>query len=906
MQITLPINQQTQPCEASAIQPSEKIDKSPASSFWVQIDQILNANDGSDLNPAGEKPAENLTASTLSNPLNLRLHVSTHSAGSIKTRTAPASNTPDSTSPEIQNDHDADAQTVALNGAVNPISEGQLSVVAMSEATSKSASVSGEKFVESLPNVAEPSVDSASDAPDSSADGQCSPQYFAAAGQPAVMVSASRWETPARSKSKVEDKGFALKDPQSKLNETQLNTISQSMLPELFNESVLTSGSKAAPGNASLFGTPVPIEKSSTDGPFHKTQSNVYAPFEENYLQSKPVGAPLDAFGFQTELPGSSKQPDLQSGSGSVHPTTDLTSKPGISQDVTPQIEGSSPAIPFLKTQDTSYAPFEEKNSQNRPVGAPLDAFGFQAEFPGSSKQSDLQSGSGSVIPTPELTSKPGMLRGVTPQIENSSPAIPFLKTQEAFYSPFEENYLQNRPVGAPLDAVGFQAEFPGSSKQSDLQSGSGSVLPTLELTSKPGMSWEVTPQIENSSPAIAFLKIPDISYAPFEETNPLSRQRNIPLDAINSKTAPLEFPSPSVLQSGLNITPQQAVPSAKSGISPDANPQIEKSLAADPLPKAQHIAYSPYERKNPQSSPAGIPFDALISQTKFSEPSAGTTPQLKLNATVEKIGMAGNPGIPQDVNTNIENSPAAGSIHKAQDTVVAALENMSFGESRTDQDAPHNAPSPAMVVQGKPENAQQNSGKTSAMAPENAQAFFSVSQHPNTFRGEGSNNIIGSGSAPVTTAQPQEFVLQVAQRIQFQIRDGKETVRIQLKPDSLGRIEIRAETMGNGVIARIATESNSVKNYLENNMSILQQTLQDQGLKVDRIHIVVQDGLGFSSFSGYGAQFGHAGSGNTSDESQGSAELSGSMMADPLEEISLDPMTWDSLNPNIHFHTVA
>jgi flagellar hook-length control protein FliK len=184
----------------------------------------------------------------------------------------------------------------------------------------------------------------------------------------------------------------------------------------------------------------------------------------------------------------------------------------------------------------------------------------------------------------------------------------------------------------------------------------------------------------------------------------------------------------------------------------------------------------------------------------------------------------------------------------------------------------------------------------------QDVQSAFSL----NSVRTSQAGNLTSESAAPASTSQPREFIAQLADQICVQVRDGKEEIRIQLKPDSLGHIEIKAETTSNGVTARITTESSNVKSYLENNLQFLQQTLQDQGLKVDRIHIVVQDVFDSQSQSGYTPQFGHAGSGQNGREPQPQAHASGSSGMMATEEMTVDPITWLSLNPNNRFYTVA
>jgi hypothetical protein len=92
----------------------------------------------------------------------------------------------------------------------------------------------------------------------------------------------------------------------------------------------------------------------------------------------------------------------------------------------------------------------------------------------------------------------------------------------------------------------------------------------------------------------------------------------------------------------------------------------------------------------------------------------------------------------------------------------------------------------------------------------------------------------------PSHATPENDFMSLLAERIQLQLRNGENILRIQLKPAALGRMEIRAENTAAGVLATITTDSAGVKNYLEHNLHLLQQSFQDQGLKVARISVTV------------------------------------------------------------------
>ncbi len=165
------------------------------------------------------------------------------------------------------------------------------------------------------------------------------------------------------------------------------------------------------------------------------------------------------------------------------------------------------------------------------------------------------------------------------------------------------------------------------------------------------------------------------------------------------------------------------------------------------------------------------------------------------------------------------------------------------------------------------------------------------------------------TASVPKATAappsKPAELVYQIADRIQSQLQSGQGEVRIQLKPEHLGNLEIKAENGAGGIVARIAAESNSVKQYLESNIHTLQQSLQEQGLKVDRIDVVLQPSLDARQAGTQQQNPNQTGTGSQGSNAEGSN--SGSRQDSPRRyEVAIDPTRDVVLGPNSTFHTIA
>ncbi len=162
------------------------------------------------------------------------------------------------------------------------------------------------------------------------------------------------------------------------------------------------------------------------------------------------------------------------------------------------------------------------------------------------------------------------------------------------------------------------------------------------------------------------------------------------------------------------------------------------------------------------------------------------------------------------------------------------------------------------------------------------------------------------AAAAPASPSRTAEFVLHLADQIRILVREGRGEIRIRLNPDHLGRLEILAETTVNGLAARISAESGAVKRYLESNLQGLQQNLEAQGLKVDRIHIVFQDAADGRSPADYGPHFGHPGSGREGGDTGSPPGSRISVDANSFEEPVLEPDRWLDRNPHGRFHTVA
>jgi hypothetical protein len=151
--------------------------------------------------------------------------------------------------------------------------------------------------------------------------------------------------------------------------------------------------------------------------------------------------------------------------------------------------------------------------------------------------------------------------------------------------------------------------------------------------------------------------------------------------------------------------------------------------------------------------------------------------------------------------------------------------------------------------------------------------------------------------------AGADDLYLRLAEQMYLQVREGKSAMRIQLRPDVLGRLEIKAESTAAGLTATIVAETHGVKNFLEQNLHNLYRSLQDLGLKVDRI-LVTEDGSPHHA----PGQSNHGDGQHGQDRAYPARETSWPL-GDPVTSTEAPPVASPTLGPwMLHstFHAVA
>ena len=96
------------------------------------------------------------------------------------------------------------------------------------------------------------------------------------------------------------------------------------------------------------------------------------------------------------------------------------------------------------------------------------------------------------------------------------------------------------------------------------------------------------------------------------------------------------------------------------------------------------------------------------------------------------------------------------------------------------------------------------------------------------------------SPSVPVTVRQ---VVDQIVQKVELEMKGEYGEIRLQLKPEHLGELEIKIATNNGVVSAAFLAESKTVKGLIEAGLPHLKQQLMQQGLNIQDVSVEVGGG---------------------------------------------------------------
>lgn len=85
---------------------------------------------------------------------------------------------------------------------------------------------------------------------------------------------------------------------------------------------------------------------------------------------------------------------------------------------------------------------------------------------------------------------------------------------------------------------------------------------------------------------------------------------------------------------------------------------------------------------------------------------------------------------------------------------------------------------------------------------------------------------------------EAQKMINQIVEKAQTMLENDKQSMRMQLQPESLGEVKMEVSIEANQVSARFKVENSSVKQTLNSSMEQLKQSIQQMGLDVDNVDV--------------------------------------------------------------------
>ncbi len=99
----------------------------------------------------------------------------------------------------------------------------------------------------------------------------------------------------------------------------------------------------------------------------------------------------------------------------------------------------------------------------------------------------------------------------------------------------------------------------------------------------------------------------------------------------------------------------------------------------------------------------------------------------------------------------------------------------------------------------------------------------------------------------PMLSEQTKDIMNQIMDYMKIQLKPGMDQLEMQLHPESLGTVHIQLLSKGGEVTAHFQVQNEAVKAALESQITTLQESLKEQGVKVEAVQVTVEN-HGFES----------------------------------------------------------
>lgn len=87
---------------------------------------------------------------------------------------------------------------------------------------------------------------------------------------------------------------------------------------------------------------------------------------------------------------------------------------------------------------------------------------------------------------------------------------------------------------------------------------------------------------------------------------------------------------------------------------------------------------------------------------------------------------------------------------------------------------------------------------------------------------------------------EPQQLIRQIVDEIRVYVNENISSLEMQLNPESLGKLNIQLVSKNGEVTANIMAQSEAVKEVIESQITMLKETLLEQGIKIEAVEVTV------------------------------------------------------------------
>lgn len=226
-----------------------------------------------------------------------------------------------------------------------------------------------------------------------------------------------------------------------------------------------------------------------------------------------------------------------------------------------------------------------------------------------------------------------------------------------------------------------------------------------------------------------------------------------------------------------------------------------------------------------------------------------------KANANVEQAAISSTTDSSTEVLTNLEQLSKEGNVTKEK------ASEKDINSKEVDNSKGSETGNAKIEVDTRSMNPSLNNDLNQELNQQNGQVLGDVKVSTINNQAE----IKKSEFTMPQTVKSSEVVTQVVEQARVVIGQDKSEMVIQLKPDHLGKLELKVVTEQGIVAAKFIAESQAVKEIIETNMQLLKDSLQKQGIVIDSVNVQV----GHDKQSEYQKQASYQSNNNTSNRSQ-------------------------------------